>query len=263
MQLSQALRTERAISEIVSAYTDHDGYSLYRSEQFPTFYGGNGLELTKAGKSLVEWESITESHFDPSRFVHKTFTFADDPAFGPLIGEADKAGYNIERNVWMSCMTPPKTRILPAGYSIVKVESDSDWMRFAQLLLESYKEYDWYDPKAKGPDRLYEKLRVVAERLNVEWFVVQASEGHYVAKAGIFTINSIARLQDVATLIEYRRQGLAAVLLSYIIHRAFEQGVSGVVLTTDSDYHAVGLYDKLGFSPLGYTVQMMKYPVKQ
>jgi GNAT superfamily N-acetyltransferase len=258
--LDQAYHTERVILEAIATFSDHGDYLVYRSTEFPSYYAGNGLRLLAGERSLTEWEEVFNSHFDPAATVHKTFTFEEHSQFRRLVEEAREKEYHIERDVWMSCEAAPKVREVPKGYNLVHITTEKQWGKLAAFLLDSYKEYNWYDPNYKGPDRLYEKMRAAADRLDVRWYALENASGEFASKAGYFVTGNVARLQDVATRISERRKGLCSVLLSHILRMAFERKVDAVVLTTDADYHAMSLYEKLRFKSLGHTIELMNYP---
>jgi ribosomal protein S18 acetylase RimI-like enzyme len=83
------------------------------------------------------------------------------------------------------------------------------------------------------------------------------------AKLGIFQHAGIARLQQVDTGKEFRRQGLATALVSFAIDHAINRlGTAGLALAADRDYYAIDLYRRLGFVEAGFGATLMKYPIK-
>jgi ribosomal protein S18 acetylase RimI-like enzyme len=258
--------TEARLIEPICTFEDHPGYRVFRSEKFPNFYGGNGIDIDDpGGVSLAGWEEIFHRHFDPARYVHTTFHFPDKPAFAPLIGEARLARYNVvERTAYMFLDHTRECRDAPAGYEIRRVESEEEWEMMARFAEASYVDGDWYDPAAKGPDRLFEKRRFTSEAIGIEWFYI-ARVGHseMLAQLGIFSHGGICRLQDVETAAAHRRKGLATALVGFAARHAIETlGMGGLALCADTDYHAIDLYRRLGFVECGESVELMKYPVR-
>ena len=60
------------------------------------------------------------------------------------------------------------------------------------------------------------------------------------------TYNGICELAGLATLAEYRRQGIATAITSIAVEQAFNHGAE-VVFLTAADERAVRVYHKVGF----------------
>jgi GNAT superfamily N-acetyltransferase len=256
--------TERRLLEPICEFIPGDGYQVFRSERFPNYYGGNGIDILELnGRSLADWESISKSYFDPNRFKHTTYSFAWDDSFTELIQEAVAAGYHVERSTFMDVDRLDNCRSLPSGFQIRRVVSEDDWMRLQRFEEADYFDQDWYDPDYTGPNRLFEKTRVTSEAVGIDWFyLTPRGEEEMLTKLGIFMHNGVARLQDVRTARTHRRLGLASYLVSFAIEHALTTlGAGRLALFADTDYYAIELYRKLGFRDVGEHVTLMKYPV--
>lgn len=264
MDLQTIISTERRLLEPICSFERHSGYTVYRSDSFPNYYGGNGIELDDtAGRSLGSWEETFRHHFSPYRFVHTTFTFAGEERFRPLTEQAQQAGYHVETSTYMFADTTAYCRELPEGLEVRKIRTEEDWMKLWHFQQETYIDGDWYDPNATGPDRLFEKTRFTSGAVGIEWlYLARRGRPEILSKLGIFRHNGICRLQDVETGKRYRRQGFASALVSHAIRHALTSlGTRGLALCADSDYHAIDLYRKLGFLPVGNYVTLMNYPI--
>ncbi|MEO5930024.1 MAG: GNAT family N-acetyltransferase [Candidatus Kapaibacterium sp.] len=266
MDIRTILSTEMRLLEPICSFHEEEGYMVYRSEKFPNYYGGNGIEIRDPrGMSLAGWEDIFHRYFDPARFSHLTFTFADGPEFAGIINDARRARYNVvELTSFMFAETTAFCRPLPEELEIRKVESDDDWERFYRFYHASLEEGDHYDPAYTGPDRLFEKIRFTTDAVGIEWFrLTRRGSDEIFAKLGIFRHGGICRLQDVETAPAHRRNGYAGLLVSFAIGRAIDTfGSRGLALCADSEYYAVDLYRKLGFAECGDTVMLMNYPIR-
>jgi GNAT superfamily N-acetyltransferase len=263
MLIQSILATELRLLEPICTFEEHPGYLVYRSELFRNYYGGNGIEiLDPTGMSLAEWEAISRRYFDPARFVHTTFTFADRPEFKAIADEAEHAGYNVERNVYMYLDTVDNCRAVPAELEVCTVGTEEEWGELAAFEQRDYVGADWNDPSYTGPDRLFEKKRFISDAIGIEWFLLKRrGEPEILSKLGIFVHNGIARLQDVATARDQRRKGYAGYLVGFAVSHALQTlGARGAALLADSDYHAVTLYEKLGFARVGSGITLMRYP---
>gem|GEM_PF-1568757 len=257
--------TEMRLLEPICTFQRLDGYNVYRSDRFPSYYGGNGIQIGDPGAgSLREWEEIFRSHFEPGRFEHTTFTFPLRDRFLPLMEQARSAGYHVETDAYMFADSTDCCHPLPEGVEIRRIETEEDWEDLARFEEATYVDGDWYDPDYTGPDRLFEKKRFTSEAIGIDWFgLVRPGGRELLARLGIFQHNGICRLQDVETAEEHRRRGLAGALVSFAIEHAITTlGTAGLALSADLDYHAIDLYRNLGFREVGEYVEMMNYPVR-
>jgi ribosomal protein S18 acetylase RimI-like enzyme len=263
--LPSILATELRLLEPICIFESFPGYLVFRSDRFRNYYGGNGIEIVDpAGRSLAQWEEITRRHFEPELFEHTTYIFADRPEFARILAEAEIAGYDIERDAYMFVDTTAHCGTLPEDFEIRKVDWDEDWDLVAEYEEAGYVGADWYDPARKGPNRLLEKTRFTSEAVGIEWiYLARRGERKILSKLGLFIHNGIGRLQDVSTAEDERRKGYAGMLVSFAVRRAIETlGARGVALAADREYHAITLYEKLGFGTVGAGVTMMKYPTR-
>lgn len=265
MLLRSILSTELRLLEPICTFVQHDGYLVYRSDKFRNFYGGNGIEIQDpAGRSLAEWEAISRVHFDPALFVHTTYTFPDQLEYHYLAAQGREQKYHVETDTYMFVDSTERCRPLPEDLEVRQIVTEEDWQRLAEFEQEGYIGADWHDPNATGPDRLFEKTRFTSEVVGIEWFyLARKGDPAILSKLGLFLHNGIGRLQDVSTAESERRKGYAAMLVSFAIDRAISAlGARGVALAADVDYHAVSLYEQLGFRHVGGGTTMMKYPIR-
>lgn len=263
MLIRSILATELRLLEAICTFEEHSGYVVYRSDLFRNFYGGNGIEISDpAGRSLADWEAVSRRHFDPALFHHTTFTFADRPEMEEITRAAEAADYHVERSVFMYLDRTDNCRLLPEDLVVCPVRTEEDWQEMAAYEQREYVGADWNDPSYTGPDRLFEKKRFTSEAVGIEWFLLRRrGERQILSKLGIFVHNGVARLQEVSTAPDQRRKGYAGILVSFAVKEGLRRlGARGVALSADSDYHAVTLYEKLGFAPAGTGITLMRYP---
>ena len=87
--------TEHRLLEPICEFQKKGGYTVFKSETFPNFWGGNGLRLTSSeNRSLDDWENIFNEHFDSNVFRHKTFSFDEKDEFQHLKEQARSKNYN-------------------------------------------------------------------------------------------------------------------------------------------------------------------------
>jgi ribosomal protein S18 acetylase RimI-like enzyme len=81
------------------------------------------------------------------------------------------------------------------------------------------------------------------------WYVaVDPETGDVAASCGVVVTGGRGRFQVVDTALAYRRRGIASRLVVEAAREAArEHGAERFVIAADPDYHALGLYESLGF----------------
>jgi ribosomal protein S18 acetylase RimI-like enzyme len=81
------------------------------------------------------------------------------------------------------------------------------------------------------------------------WYVaLDPSSGAVAASCGIVVTDGRARYQAVGTTLEYRRRGICSrLVVDAARHSAEAYGAQRFVIVADLGYHALGLYESLGF----------------
>ena len=253
-------KTEDRLLEPICEFQEKDGYTVFKSETFPNFWGGNGLKLTgSANRSLDDWETTFSEHFDSNVFRHKTFSFDEKDEFKHLKEQATSKNYKIEITTSMVATDDRQSRPLEENFVIHPVATESDWNRLCVFYDDTSKDEDWYE-ESVGTRELFDKTRRTSDAIGIDWFYVsQSGCNDILAKAGIFKCGDICRLQDVMTAKPWRRKKLASMLVSFLIRRALKD-TKGLACLAVADYYAIDLYRKLGFQECGNSVCLMKYP---
>jgi GNAT superfamily N-acetyltransferase len=93
----------------------------------------------------------------------------------------------------------------------------------------------------------------LAAAVPVARFFVGRSDGVDAAVTTLYSDGVTAQVEDVATLREHRRRGLARATVSAAIDAAVEMGHELVFIVADDDDWPKQLYGRLGFDPVGHT----------
>lgn len=233
------------------------GYVVYRSPRFPTYYGGNGLLLERAGPSLAEWEAVHARHFPPAVYRHRTFTFGEGDAFRPLAAAAARR-YHCACEVFLHLTDAPAAApSLDGDVALRRLESEADWAEMKRFDDAQHREEDWYED---GDDMLHRKDRVIAAAIGMRWHFLADRDGRMVAKTGSFVHGGTVSLQDVTTATLMRRRGLATFLVGAVIEAYRAAGYRHFSLSADKDDDAIRIYRRLGFREVGCRFTMMTYP---
>ncbi|MBK8984257.1 MAG: GNAT family N-acetyltransferase [Ignavibacteria bacterium] len=249
--------------EPICEFTYFENYKVYKSNRFPKFYTGNGIEiLNPEGKDLSEWKDIFNKQFDSNVFEHITFIFERTKDHEYLIESARADKYDVQIESYMAVDNYTNCISIPGEYKISTINnSPDDWNKFEKFYDEVSKVYEWYDPNVKS-NSLYEKTKETILSLGMKlYYISYHGTSEILASLGIFECQGLYSFQEVMTHPLHRRKSLATYLISYVILKAFtELNAKSLALVADIDYHAFDLYKKLGFKEYGQGVCLMKYP---
>ena len=249
--------------EPIATFEQHAGWSVYRSDAFPHYYGGNGLELDAPGRSLHEWEDLFRAAFDPAVYGHVTLSLSGDlEAFAPLADEARAAGYHVSVDVYLVATKPVPVRAPLPGLQLEWLRGQESWDRLRRFEGRLAQGYDWYDGP-ESSDGLFAKTRFISEQIGIEWVALVDGQREIRSKLGLFRHGRVCRLQDVATERGHRRRGLATRLLAVALRRALiDLEADGLVVCAEQGHDAISLYRRLGFQEVGEAMTLMRYPVR-
>ena len=236
-----------------------DGYWVVRSPSNPTHYWGNFLLFDDAPSpgDRSHWESQFAAEFDGERTSEHTAFAWDrtDGSVGAAETELVAAGYTLELTVGLLAR-PAEVRPHQRASGEVAVRpldprpgADADaWAQVVGLWIAGrnsrFSEAD-YRPFATA--RL-DDLRALFASGRGAWWVAELAGGEVAGSLGIVVTGSRARYQTVDTAPAHRRRGICSRLVVEAAQRtAAAQPVEHFVICADPDYHALGLYESLGF----------------
>lgn len=236
-----------------------DGYWVICSPTNPEFWWGNFLLFDDPPGSGDgdRWERCFEVELGGAERVrHRALAWdRTDGYVGAAEDELVGRGYKLEWTAGLTA-TPDRLRRHPRANDEVQVkllspESGSDedlWRGVTRVQVaerpEGTSEQEILDFRVRRQRDLRE-LFCSGDRGG--WFVAIA-DGQVVASLGIVVTQTRARFQTVDTLASHRRRGIA----TRLVHEAAEIAarswpVSQFVIAADPDYHAIQIYEELGF----------------
>lgn len=146
------------------------------------------------------------------------------------------------------------------GSVLRRLQDDDDWAQAVDLRLEVYAE-DAHDEHRAFVKRQLDESRGICDRGEGGWFGAFADSRLVSALGLIRALPDTGRYQTVETLEAYRRRGFAGRLL----HEASRWGADALgldrfVICADPEYHALRLYQALGFVVVEQQVQLQRPP---
>jgi ribosomal protein S18 acetylase RimI-like enzyme len=248
-------------------------YVVVRSPSNPHHYWGNWLlfDGPPAAGDGVRWEQRFEAEFGgDTQVVHRAFGWdCIDGSLGAAETEFLRRGYELERTVGLVAAPDElqpharqnqevKVRMLDPG----PAADHEHWEQVARLQVANR------DPREDAAahevftrTRL-EDLRALFRQERGGWYVaLLPGTDEVVASLGIVVTRGRGRFQLVDTAAAHRRRGICSRLVVEAAHHAARHWrIRRLVIAADPDYHALGLYESLGFRPREHVAGVLRRP---
>jgi ribosomal protein S18 acetylase RimI-like enzyme len=237
---------------------DCGDHIVVRSDHNPGFWWGNFLLLAAApaADDLDGWQSRFAAQLPAAR--HRAFGIDVISARDVNQAVFTAAGFRPESSIVLTAGSVREPRRPNQQATYRHLAGDDDWRQAADLGRACYPGDDpggdpGGDPGALERDQDFAALRTASRRRLTEagdatWFGAFAA-GRLVAQLGLVpAADGLARYQDVETHPAFRRQGLAGTLVWRAARFALDElDASTLVIVADPGYHAIGIYESLGF----------------
>jgi GNAT superfamily N-acetyltransferase len=247
-----------------------DGYWIVRSAKNPTFWWGNFLlfDDAPAAGDGGRWERLFEEAFgDHPDVTHRTFAWdRTDGGTGAADHELVARGYELERTTGLIA-TPAE--IIPhvranevADVHVLDPGADERlWEQVIALqMAQAAGEYEDAEYHETFLRRRQASLRELFRHARGAWYVA-VCDGQVAGSLGIVVTGGRARYQAVDTAEAHRGKGIATrLVVEAATHAASRQEIDHFVIAADPDYHAIGIYESIGFRPREHVVGAMLKP---
>lgn len=251
---SLGYRTDLLFPRFEGEIHDRGSYLVIRTPKNPGFYWGNFLLFDRPPEEgdHERWTELFRREIGgPSGTHHMAFGWdsvtGEPGAIEPLLAD----GFDQQDTVVLSTerLTPP-----PHANGDVEVRvltTDDEWE--AALDNQVVISGEGYEPVSyrEFRGRTMERYRAMARKGLGNWYGAFL-KGRLVGDLGLYVDKNrtLGRYQAVGTHPDFRRQGICGALVVAAGEDARKRfGVSTLVITADPDYHALRLYESVGFRP--------------
>lgn len=237
-----------------------DGYLVVRTPNEPGFYWGNLLlfDDPPAAGDRARWERLFDMEFTGQANVeHRTFAWDRvDGEIGQAQREFVAAGYEMEDTIALVA-APDQLQPHPRENREVTVRAldpaaGADrrlWEQVAEL--QAVEHNDRWEPQEEHRvflERRMDALRTLFQDGRGAWYVALGADATVVGSCGVVVTGDRGRFQAVDTAAAHRRRGICSRLVVEAAQRSAERyGAERLVIAADAGYHALGLYESLGF----------------
>jgi len=248
-------------------------YLLIRSPSNPTFYWGNLLLFDEAPREGdgERWEALFEREFaDEPRVRHHSFAW--DLAHGEAGAAREEfveRGYELDESIGLVADAsqvlphPRENRDVAVRALDPAVGADEGlWEAVLELQVAGRQEgHDEESFRDFARPRL-EDRRALFRLGRGAWYVaLDPASGAVAASCGIVVTEGRGRFQVVDTALAFRRRGICSrLVVEAARHSAEAHGAERFVIVADLGYHALGLYESLGFERREHVVGVCRWP---
>jgi ribosomal protein S18 acetylase RimI-like enzyme len=248
-----------------------EDHLVIRSPENPGHWWGNLLlfDGPPAAGDRLRWEAEFAQEFgDEPEVRHMTFAWdVVDGRLGSATDEFCAHGYDLERTVGLAA-SPDEIRPHPRASRDVTVRTldahpgaDGDlWEQVVELQVASRNPRIDEDVHRTYCRSRMAELRELFLAGRGDWYVA-LEEGDVVGSLGIVVTDGRGRFQVVDTKDTHRRRGICSRLVVDAAQMAAERhGAERLVICADPDYHALGLYESLGFRAVEHVAGVYRQP---
>ena len=243
---------------VVTRERDH---LIVRSPSNPGHWEGNMLlyDDAPAPGDRERWEGEFAAAFaDEPAVRHRTFHWDRvDGEEGAAVTEFAARGYRLERDVGLIA-SPEAIVPHPKASRGVQIRAldpapgrdEELWEGAIAVSLANNAEDPSPDPDFEGFLRARQReRRTMFSAGRGAWYVALDSiDGVVVACCGVIATGERGRFQAVDTAPSHRRRGIARRLVHDVaVDAAPRFGLTRFVIVADAEYHALGIYESLGF----------------
>jgi ribosomal protein S18 acetylase RimI-like enzyme len=236
------------------------GYLVVRSPTNPTHYWGNLLLFDGAPQAgdAARSEVLFDAAFADEPLVrHRTFGW-DATEHAPADAEEfARLGYDVETSVGLIAETrelvshPRANREVTVRALDPAIGADAA----AWQAIEEQRVVGRDEGEDEASHRAFVRARLEGRRMRFRrgggaWFAaLDPATGDVVGSCGIIVAEGRGRFQDVEVAEPHRRRGICSRLVVEAARHAGEQlGAERLAIVADAGYHALGLYESLGFA---------------
>lgn len=270
---SLAWATDLDVLPVDRVVEQRDGFLVVKSPSNPAHFWGNFLlfeDVPSAGDA-ARWEALFDTAFgaDP-RVRHRAFGWdRPDGATGAAREEFAGRGYDIEDSVGLIAEAP---RLVPHPRENREVVvqaldpalgADAElWDAVVEMQVAGRDDaHDEASYRAFTRARL-EDRRALFRSGRGAWYVARdPTTGEAAGSCGVVVTGGRGRFQVVDTALAHRRRGVCSRLVVEAARRAHRDfGAQQFVIVADAGYHALGLYESLGFERIERVAGVCRWP---
>jgi len=251
--LNLALYSEYVVNHLDCVLAELPLFTVLQTPTTPNYYFGNliALKVPLRSQSKQQWQQDFHDAFKTiPKVKHQTYTWQrtdSHEADEERIAEFVEAGFKYDETHILSLAKSDFVNPNSLNNTVVirELTHEKDWAQWLELSFNDLQsEHDDSSLRSFLESRKH-NYRRLAEKGYGQY--LGAFDGdRLVGYAGLYSLNDIARFQNVLVIEDYQNRGIAKTLLTTLINVSSNE-VDTLVIHADEHYHATKLYQSLGF----------------
>ncbi len=257
---SLGLHTDLALASWRGVVHDRHDHLVVTHPLAPGFRGGNLLVFERPPEpgDLQRWCALFDAAIGrPPAYPYRTLSWdgldGEEGELAPFL----EAGFDRDTGVVLAAerlLSPERPR---RDLRLAPLTDEAGWEAAVRVQAAN-----------AAPERRARYTHLVSDVMRLNRRAVEAGHGVWwgayegevmVGALGVFRVDAFARFQAVVTHPDRRRQGIASTLLQRAAEAARTAwGSELLLLEADADGEALGLYQRLGFTPLEQRVGVIQ-----
>ncbi len=252
---SLGYRSEQIFTSFDGELQDRGPYQVVRTPTNPGYYWGNLLIFDRAPvrSDFLNWVKTFKSEFPGPEIRHVTLAW-DVPDVGD-VSQFLENGYEFQAQAVLAAKQVRRPLRFSSDLEVRPISGREEWNSLIQLQTDSVADSETSAMPRTDWQRFYESQRPRYQKMIEagvgEWYG-GFLERRLVCGLGIFQREGLGRFQIVATHPDFRRRGFAGTLVFRAAEHAMKKfSITELVICADPDYHAIGIYEQVGFERRG------------
>lgn len=244
---SLGLRSEQIFTGFDGLVEDRGSYQVVRTLTNPHFFWGNLLIFDRAPErgDFRAWVATFKKEFPDPRVYHVTLAW--DVSDVGDVSEFLEHGYDFQPQGVLSTTTvKPPSKFCP-DLVVRPLREQKEWLEMIEIQVLAAHDNMPPDEWRKFYVSQAARYQAMAKSGLGDWYG-GFWEGRLVCGLGLFCRDGLGRYQIVCTHPDFQRRGFAGTLVYKVAaHALANLGVRELVMCADPDYHAIRIYEDVGF----------------
>lgn len=261
---SLAFQTDLFFHRFSGVVLEYEDFLVVKTPGHPTYFWGNLIYFSSppTNDSFLKWKMIFRDQFQSMNVDHMTFSWDSPEGIGGETSKFIEDGFDLEKSVVMTATEVIAPQKINNQIVIRPITTEREWA----LVIENHVQARALKFN-EAPYRKFEKTKMANYKLMVQehkgvWMGAFLGD-QLVGDLGLFVEGALARFQVVGTHPDFRRQGICSTLIYHTYQEAIERmGAREFIIVADPDYHAMKIYESLGFRSSEMQMGMCKFDKK-
>jgi len=254
--IDRALDVNNANMALGNEVFETDRATFVRNRNAPDIYNANHVTGTTVN-SVADVEMLfAQVEKEYAGFKHRCFD-TDHRTHPAVVARLRIEDY--ERNEGLVMVLEGDLQGSPEHCDIRPILNDQGWADFRQLKIEDWLEYRKKQGRPPEPEVAEAMVRVDRGKCPPVQYFLAYVDGRPAAYFNSWVgIDSIGQVEDLFTLPEYRKRGIATALIHHCVVDCRDKGARHVVIVADPSDTPKQIYARLGFRPVALNAHYWK-----